>query len=312
MSEAPWQHLFHPGQRRRATAQAVGAAVDHLVAPPRRDTGGRPHDRDHPARRPPERVDAVDLDRPPAMRPRPSTRSTSSSSTTRSGSTTRPTRPTSTARSRARRRRRGDHRAVNPSSTPTTSRRRHAHGAQAGRLDGRAHRLRRGRGRGVHLGRHAVEPAGAAAGAGAAHAAGARDRTGCASSPRAEPLQRRRSPRACSGWATTPSSPCRPTRPRRMDPAALAGPSRHASPRRPVPMAVVATAGTTDRGVSTRCPDRGRVRRARRLAARRRRLRLRAAGLADAAAPARRHRARRLGHGRLPQELLPAGVVAAR
>ena len=94
-----------------------------------------------------------------------------------------------------------------------------------------------------------------------------------------------------------------------MDPAALAGALRQAaasagsrwrSSRPPAPPTAAS---------STRSPDRGRVRRARRVAARRRGVRVRAARLAAPPAPARRDRAGALGDGRLPQELLPAGVV---
>ena len=96
----------------------------------------------------------------------------------------------------------------------------------------------------------------------------------------------------------------------RMDPAALAGALDTLAAIDRVAMCVVATAGTTDRGcLDPLAADRRRVRPRGRVAARRRRVRVRAAGLADAPAPAGRHRAGPVGHGRLPQELLPAGVV---
>ncbi len=58
---APWQHLFHPansGRYRRAVGEAVDHLVDHLG-----DTGGRPLTGITP-REAAERVAAVDLDRP--------------------------------------------------------------------------------------------------------------------------------------------------------------------------------------------------------------------------------------------------------
>ena len=96
----------------------------------------------------------------------------------------------------------------------------------------------------------------------------------------------------------------------RMDAAALAVALREAEASGRLPMAVVATAGTTDRGVHRPARvDRGRVRRGRRMAARRCGVRVRAARLTASPAPARRDRAGAIGHRRLPQELLPAGVV---
>ena len=106
----------------------------------------------------------------------------------------------------------------------------------------------------------------------------------------------------------------RPTRDRRMDAGALArGAGRRCGATGLVPMAVVATAGTTDFGcIDPLAEIADAVRRAY------------GAWLhVDAAygcgllvsptrrAPARRHRARRLGHRRLPQVLLPAGRSSA-
>ena len=166
--------------------------------------------------------------------------------------------------------------------------------------------------RGLHLGRHAVQPPGAAPGAGARRAAtGARRRTSAASSspPRRATsasqksalllgLRRRRRGRGAH-------------RRRRPDgPRGARRRARHARGDDRGRRGVVATAGTTDRGridplaaIADLCDAR------RRLAARRRRLRLRAAGLPHAPAPARRDRAGPVRHRRLPQVLLPARLL---
>ena len=246
-------------------------------------------------------------------------RPTTSSASTRSGSTTRPTRRTSTARSRCRRwpPRRSSRRSTRR-STPTTSRR-SARSWSASWSTGRAGGSGSRAGDGVFTSGGTQSNLQAlllaretAIAARRGHGAAARtSRAGSSSSPprRATSASQKsarllglgddavlagRAPTRTAGW----------TRPRwrgRCD--TLAAIDR-------VPMCVVATAGTTDRGrLDPLAPIADECDRAGVVAARRRRVRVRAAGLADAPAPAGRHRAGAVGHGRLPQELLPAGVV---
>lgn len=96
-------------------------------------------------------------------------------------------------------------------------------------------------------------------------------------------------------------------RERRMRIEVLAAELRRCEAEGLVPMAVVGTARhhrlRLDRPAAR---DRRAVRAAQHVDARRRRLRLRPARLAHPARSAERHRARRLGHRRLPQVLLPA------
>ena len=186
-------------------------------------------------------------------------------------------------------------------------------------MDCRAHRLpaagapgnprRSRRRRGLHQRRHPVQPPRPLAGA--RH--GRRD------------ARRTARPAARAGLRR------RPLQRREVRPTARPGARRgHPDPVRPVAPDAGAGARGGRAGVSRRRPgadgcgrdgrhhglrrdrpgakDRGCVRPLRHLAARRRGVRRRAAGLASTAAPPRRDRARRLRDRRLPQDLVPSGL----
>ena len=186
-------------------------------------------------------------------------------------------------------------------------RRGHVRRAAPRRLDGAADRVRRDRRRHLHQRRHPVQPAGAAA----RPRPRARDprRPGQAADPR---LGRRSLQRAEGRPAARPRRR-RGRHASRSTPTAGWTRPRSAGARRLrdaglVPMAVVATAGTTDFGAIDPLRRSPACAAARRVAPRRRGVRRRAAGLAHPPAPARRDRARRLGDRRLPQDLVPAGL----
>ena len=199
------------------------------------DRIAEPAARHHPAglRREPRTAPGPGRRRGPRLPPgsarrRRCARPTSSSASTRSGSTTRATSPTSTARSSSRRcsARRSSRRST-PRWTPGTRARRHPHRAPADRLDRRAHRLRRPPTasspaaapsptcrRCCWRGRRRSRPARPRAAPTRSAARRPRDRV--------EPLQRAEV-RALLGLGDDAVvAGARPTRTRRMDPAALA------------------------------------------------------------------------------------------
>jgi len=85
------------------------------------------------------------------------------------------------------------------------------------------------------------------------HWASTRSCPGCASSPRRSATSASAPPPNCSASARTPSSAVECDRERRMRPAALAREIDRCRSADELVMAVVATAGTTDFGSSTRC-----------------------------------------------------------
>ena len=183
----------------------------------------------------------------------------------------------------------------------------HLHRAPPGRLDGRPHRLRR---RPPTASSRPAAPSPTSRPCCWLAASTSRPPTGCGSSPAPTVTSRCRRPPGCSASATRRSSRVPVDVSRRMDPAALSSALADAVARGDVPMAVVATAGTTDFGAIDPLPEVAGARPGpRRVAPRRRGLRRRAAGLAPPPRLARRHRARRLGGHRLPQDLVPAGLV---